>query len=751
MIPSFSACASSSRVRGDAISNYASSSTTTTRPDFGLLDPSYAQDDPSESEEERPVRVRRRRSGKPPSRGACVYCRSIKSKCVYDSPETGCRRCVDGNRECVPRSRKKRKPAPTQKELEDRSDEQDAEIQALLERLDRVKVDRKAQQWLGVSYHVRTQKKFDPFAISYDGMGLSPVPYEPTAEDLQLLEYLRCRLPAHYAASEPRLFASDVESEAAAEPPLPDIVKHGVVSADDIFLLWRIFFDHINTTVSCLDPRIHTPSNVIWECPFLFTAICALASRFSPIHPHLYPLAMKFANDAAGKALVDGKKSLFTCQAYIVYSVFPIPGSNWHKVRSWMMTGVGAQIAVELGLHRRAPTCCDESEAVDRVRTYLSIYVSDAMHLMSLGNMPTLPVADALLRDSQDWYRSSRFNSPLDIYLVTHAHLMLVAERFHSAVALGRSSEKAAREFDVVLTAAEYSAKLAKTMEFWVNKFDVETDSNHPMCRYSNYNSQLLCAFLRLAILTTAFPLASKRRLPKDRHVVDESTDVACECLEIVRDKLAPSGIYKFAMEAYYWFPSFVTGFLINLLRPQFSSLLDPATHRRIRTAIGDFINALASKEVAVNERHLAAIYARFLTGLLDKHDQRLASMSPPPPSDEAKFVPQPTADYQYMPPDAYQWSDTSNAFGSGVVIPEDRLNHAGGAFYQPVEEPEVDFSMQYFLHSMAAHGQEDAQTTGPLQTKGEPMMPGDSGPFFPFDPPAMTHPYSGWQFHIAP
>ncbi|TFY70231.1 hypothetical protein EVG20_g2779 [Dentipellis fragilis] len=704
MIPSFSA--SSSRVRGDTISNCASSSTTTTRPDFSVPESSYAQGDPSESEDERPVRVRRRRSGKPPS---------------------------------------------TQKELEDRSDEQDAEIQALLERLDHVKMDRKAQQWLGMSYHVKAQKKFDPFAVSYDGMGLSPVPYKPTAEDMQLLEYLRCRLPAHCAALEPGLFASDVESEAAAEPTLPDIVKYGVVSADDIFLLWRIFFDHINTTVPCLDPRIHTPSRVIWECPFLFTAMCALASRFSPIHPHLYPLAMKFANDAAGKALVDGKKSLYTCQAYIVYSVFPMPGSNWHKVRSWMMTGAGAQIAAELGLHRRPPPCCDESEAVDRVRAYLSIYVSDAAHLTSLGNPPTLPVADALFRELHDWYKSSRFNSPLDIYLVTHAHLMMVAERFHSAVALSRSAEKAAQGFDVVSTSIEYSAKLAKTMEFWVNKFDTETDNSHPMCHYSGYNAQLLCAFLRLAILTTAFPLASKRRLPKDRRVVDESIDVACECLEIVKDILAPSGIYKFAMEAYYWFPSFVTGFLINLLRPQFFSLLDPATHQRIRITIGEFTNALASKDVAVNERHLAAMYARFLTGLLDKHDEHHGSMSPPL-NDEAKFVSQPITDYQHMPPDAYhQWPDTSGALGSSVVTPEDVFDHAGGAFSQPVDEAEVDFSMQYFLHSMATHGQQDSQAAEPTQMKPEPMMSGESGSFFPFDAPTMTHPYSAWQFHIAP
>lgn len=69
-------------------------------------------------------------------------------------------------------------------------------------------------------------------------------------------------------------------------------------------------------------------------------AVCALASRFITHKPALYSLTMKFARDAAGKALVDGLVSIDVCQAYLLMAVYPRPGKKWDKDRSWLLMGV---------------------------------------------------------------------------------------------------------------------------------------------------------------------------------------------------------------------------------------------------------------------------------------------------------------------------------------------------------------------------------------------------------------------------
>lgn len=52
-------------------------------------------------------------------------------------------------------------------------------------------------------------------------------------------------------------------------------------------------------------------------------------------------MAMEFAREAAGKALVDGVKSIDVCQAYVLLGVYPMPAKKWAKDRSWLFMGVG--------------------------------------------------------------------------------------------------------------------------------------------------------------------------------------------------------------------------------------------------------------------------------------------------------------------------------------------------------------------------------------------------------------------------
>jgi hypothetical protein len=49
---------------------------------------------------------------------------------------------------------------------------------------------------------------------------------------------------------------------------------------------------------------------------------------------------MDFARDAAGRALIDGSKSVDVCQAYLLMAVYPVPKKKWAEDRSWLLMGV---------------------------------------------------------------------------------------------------------------------------------------------------------------------------------------------------------------------------------------------------------------------------------------------------------------------------------------------------------------------------------------------------------------------------
>ena len=90
-----------------------------------------------------------------------------------------------------------------------------------------------------------------------------------------------------------------------------------------------------------LDPTIHTPEQVLAQCPFLFTvsecsfvlssclrahgiAVCAVSSRYYPCKSEVYPAAMSLAKREAEVSL-NGRKSVELAQAYILLSIYAMP------------------------------------------------------------------------------------------------------------------------------------------------------------------------------------------------------------------------------------------------------------------------------------------------------------------------------------------------------------------------------------------------------------------------------------------
>lgn len=76
------------------------------------------------------------------------------------------------------------------------------------------------------------------------------------------------------------------------------------------------------------------------ELPLTSCVVCGIASRFYTVRPDLYQQAMRYAQLAAGTALIGGQKSVEVVHAYILLSLYPVPARKWEDDRSWIYLGV---------------------------------------------------------------------------------------------------------------------------------------------------------------------------------------------------------------------------------------------------------------------------------------------------------------------------------------------------------------------------------------------------------------------------
>jgi len=91
---------------------------------------------------------------------------------------------------------------------------------------------------------------------------------------------------------------------------------------------------------------------------------------------------------------------------------------------------------------------------------------------------------------------------------------------------------------------------------------------------------------------------------------------------------MAPHPYLRTGPDAQFVFASFGSVFLLKLLRPRFASVLEPHQKDAIVTLVRRLIDVLQSEDVAIDERHTPKLYARFLSGLLDRHTSSHSKIS---------------------------------------------------------------------------------------------------------------------------
>ncbi|KAF7373049.1 hypothetical protein MSAN_00512400 [Mycena sanguinolenta] len=426
---------------------------------------------------------------------------------------------------------------------------------------------------------------------------------------------------------------------------LPEILIHGIVAREDVDKLFEIFYVNINVRLvsglhslcsfcamqpflSLLDPVLHTPASTFRRCPFLFTVVCAVSSRYYSEKSGIYPIAMHFAKRSAAKVLNEGRKSVELCQAYILLSVYAVPTRKWEEDCSWLYTGLAIRLATDLNLHQAPIDVAinsnetEQRELLNRTRVWMICFNLDRSAATQSGKPPTIKPDSRMKRRSDDWYQMSPYNSVYDMHLCAFTGLLLIVADFHHDVFFDPSTPFGRNKYvDVRSVALAHSARLAVLSHKWTNRFAQASASKDLAFAFQSELFAFLTAYWRLAMFSFCFEQTYRNGF--------QSTDdiFFIECLESAKtvlrsmiDGLVPSAFMRYCPDDLFNFAAFASAFLLKLLLPEFSAFMPKQEESEVYDLIERVIGTLSSPRIAVDDRHTSKLCARFLARILSHH-----------------------------------------------------------------------------------------------------------------------------------
>jgi hypothetical protein len=127
---------------------------------------------------------------------------------------------------------------------------------------------------------------------------------------------------------------------------------------------------------------------------------------------------------------------------------------------------------------------------------------------------------------------------------------------------------------------------------------------------------------------------------------------------------------------------------------------LDESQQKNIIASVRTLIQVLGSKSVALDGRHTPALYSRFLSSQLARHNVPTDSDSDADSSLRTEaIIPQYRQHRRQTPPHLYAWPDTGNIQQHHPVAHV--TNSQSGVVFQQYGEADMDFSVQHFMNTV--------------------------------------------------
>lgn len=275
--------------------------------------------------------------------------------------------------------------------------------------------------------------------------------------------------------------------ENGAESP-PELLTEGVVSSEEALELFRIFFHHCSLHMYLLDPEWHTPTAVCSRSPFLFTCVCAVASKFYTRRPDLYVQCQRRAIKGAFDVLGRGFKSPEIVQGFLLLTLYNQPVERYDEDRTWLFAGVAIRMAQDLNMHRKcfmSPEAkADEAtmrNVLNRERTWYICFCVDRTLSAQMGK-PYSIREDFLIRHASDWC-VQELSRPWDLGICALVDLLRVQTRqldFLYSSTVTPSGLNADLDYPAILPS--FNEQLSETMQFWYRQgLDSFTRTFHTM------------------------------------------------------------------------------------------------------------------------------------------------------------------------------------------------------------------------------------------------------------------------------
>ncbi|KAJ7573951.1 fungal-specific transcription factor domain-containing protein [Mycena floridula] len=414
----------------------------------------------------------------------------------------------------------------------------------------------------------------------------------------------------------------DIRAMLMEQHSLPEILVHGLVNPDDVDRLFKIFYERLNPFISLLDPVLYTPAFTFARCPFLFTVVCAISSRYYTEKSEIYPIAMHFAKHSAQNTLIDGWKSVELCQAYILMSIYAVPARRWEKDQSWLYTGLAIRIATDLNLHqvsgKKPQNEKQEREILNNMRVWMICFNLDRSMATQFGKPVTIR-EDYIIRHSQEWYKNSEYNIQYDVHLCAHTALLRIVAKFHDEVFSDPTSPSGLnKQIDFRSVIITHDAQLTRFKEEWVQRFKDHSENEDRGVGLRVMLLPFLVAYSRLVMFSFGFQQAYQHGIQQtDLLFFNKCLESAKMVLKSMLEDLAPSGYMRYAPDEHFVFTTFASAFLLKLLHPEFAGLMPASEETEIFYLIGQLIQTLSSPLISIDDRHMPKLHARFLAGLL--------------------------------------------------------------------------------------------------------------------------------------
>ncbi|KAH7345775.1 hypothetical protein B0J17DRAFT_713320 [Rhizoctonia solani] len=520
------------------------------------------------------------------SSNACTYCHERKRRCVYEGPNSPCRRCRRAKRQCIPRQRAPRARPQDGGLSEDaiKADlqEMNEEIDRVLERYTRLSVSRKPY-W-------EVQEVLDQLA------NLPPTYFD--TDDARAVFIQRADQYWQEGPSSNLVLRGLINERAH----VPDVLLSGVVGPREANELFERFMHYWNHGLGLLDPAIHSPRTLLQRCPLLFTIVLTIASRDYPARPNLYPRLLQQAKLSAAAALVDGLKDADTVQALLLVAAYPPPVQRFTDDRTSLFVGMALRMATDLNLHRasrKTPSSRAEAlELANHTRTWRACLLLDSWSAVKHGRFPTLRASSGAPRAT-------------DIRGIQSEFEYRIFKEVNQFMQLAKSSNGTMDYMEI-------------TVGFNNNIQAIRDEIHHVLQRVEDRDQP--SGMLRWAILTqtieysrmVVYSYGFTRSLQQGSHW---GGDYTLMCLEAASasvigllERLAPLPLFRCSPDAWFEYAAFSAAFLLKLLRPQFQNAIRGSQRVRIADLVKRLVDMYRSPAVALQiENHLPSVLADFL------------------------------------------------------------------------------------------------------------------------------------------